>query len=108
MFGFAVYETIVWRSRFEEFESFLGPALPGERRTCGVDELNRGARGCAEIYSDLERARKLAIVGYTAGGALAVGAAALFLVAPRASDGQMALVCGPMPAVSGGACRVRF
>ena len=109
VFGFAVYETIVWRSRFEEFESFLGPALPGERRTCGVDELNRGARGCAEIYSDLDRARKLAIVGYAAGGALAVGAAALYLVAPRASDGQVAsLVCGPMLAVSGGACRIRF
>jgi hypothetical protein len=75
---------------------------------CGEHDPDRGGPGCAAIYSDMRRARKLAITGYVVAGVLAAGAATLFVVSAPRGRSDTAMACGPIVSIVGGSCRLAF
>jgi hypothetical protein len=76
-------------------------------RDCGIDNPNHGAPGCDGIYRGMQRAKKLAIVGYVAGGLLAAGAVTLFVLAPRERASKF-VACAPASKLDGLSCQMRF
>jgi hypothetical protein len=106
--GFAVYQTVSWQGRRNDFDSHTSNAGGARIRDCGVDEPGRGGPGCAAIYSDMTRAKKLAVVGYVAGGILAAGSAALFVLSRDDRSRESASACLPALTGLGGTCVLYF
>ena len=109
--GFGIYESLRWTQKVEEFESHVSTPAAGQppRRDCGIDDPGRGGRECDAIYSQMGRARKLAIAGYAVGGALAAGAVTLFVISADDRPARpVALACGITLTGVGGRCRVTF
>lgn len=103
--GLGIYGTARWHAKSDEFDSHRSTSSGS--RDCGVDDPGRGGPGCAGIYSDMRRARTMAIAGYLAGGVLAAGSATMFILSPRRQQ-QSAATCLPSVALIGGSCRLTF
>jgi hypothetical protein len=96
--GFGVYETLAWSRRKDEFESHskFFPDRQQRLRDCGTSVPGRGGPDCESLYDSASRARNLLILGYATGGALALGAAILFVVSSAPDDETShAFACGP-------------
>jgi hypothetical protein len=112
--GFGVAETAIWRSRVKDFDNHIGPQpdnpLVTDRTNCGTGDRNHGGTGCAALYDRMQTSRTLAIAGYAVGGAMAIGAAVLFLTSttPAQETASHAMVCAPWVAVSGTVCGFSF
>jgi hypothetical protein len=111
---FAVVETVTWTSKRSEFDNHRSqPADPTQTdmskwpHDCGADDPMHGGPACAAIYNSLSSARTLAIVGYTAGGALAIGATFALLRSGRHQPEQK-IACAPAFQGLGLRCRVSF
>ena len=102
--GFGIFEAVVWRRRVSDFD---GHRSTTGVRDCGLDDPARGGPGCAAIYSDMNRARTLAITGYVTGGLLAAGSVTLFLLSSDRAN-QSAAACYPSAVALVATCRFRF
>jgi tetratricopeptide (TPR) repeat protein len=110
----AAHQTLAWRQNTQRFESHVGPRTTSGQgasaRTisgCGIADPNRGAAGCEAIYRDLDRSKKLAIVGFAAGGVLGAAAVTLFLLTPREVLATQ-VACAPAPLFDSISCRLSF
>jgi hypothetical protein len=115
--GFAVFETVTWTKKADQFDNHTRlvtdtSGMMTRARDCGERVANRGSDECRRLYDGMQSAKRLAIIGYGVGAALAVGSAVLFLVSPAretAPSNEMSLsTCVPFVAGVGGSCRVRF
>jgi PEGA domain len=110
--GFGVFETVAWWKRKNDFEnhSSLVPGRSEPLVDCGEKVASRGGPECQALYDRAARAKTLLMLGYACGGALAVGAAILFVVAspPGDSETSHALACGPTLPLRGATCRLSF
>jgi hypothetical protein len=99
--GFGAFETWRWQNKLDAFNGVLTspPNDPAHKvSACGTADPNRGVLPvCGDLYGQFDRARTLAIVGYVAGGALAIGSAILFVVSGNDDESKSphALACGP-------------
>lgn len=115
--GVGVVGSAIWVGKRNDFDGHTAPVLdnvgmPTHQRVrdCGAENENRGGEECARIYDSMTRAKTIAAIGYVAGGLLAVGAGALFLLTPSAEgrDQHASVVCTPTFDAVGGACRFAF
>ena len=116
--GLGVAGSLWWMEKRDAFNNHtrLVPdtsgTMPSVRiRDCGGRLENRGGVECASLYDDMNRAKRLAIAGYVAGGLLVVGATALFLSSPgpHGPPAEVSLEsCGPLLHAIGGTCGLRF
>ena len=111
----AVIETIVWQSKRSDFENHLGPPadnpqLPQSswQSNCGESDPGRGGPGCSSLYDSMHRAEVLSIAGYAAAGALASGAAVLFLTSRHQDASDTRIACAASAAPSMFVCRLSF
>jgi len=112
---FGGVEAALWSKRVKAFDDHVGPSPVDPSRTstnCGADQPNHGGAGCASLYDDISSARRLTIVGLTAGGLLAAGSVALFILSMPSEGGspnaQAQAVCSPDLLAPGLSCRVSF
>ena len=78
---------------------------------CAEPAQNRGAAPCLAIYNQYTSERTMAIIGYAAGGALAVTSLTLFLISPSSSSSgseKVAFGCTPDLINPGASCRFSF
>lgn len=73
----ATVEQMVASSKGDKFGRTEASSFPG--RSCGTDLDGYGGPECAGLNDDWSSARRLALIGFAAGGALAVGSAILFV-----------------------------
>jgi hypothetical protein len=80
--GFGTVELVRWQHAEDSFNNHIGPApgMPSGSPTtyvhdCGEQDPMRGGPGCQSIYDQGVRARLMAILGFAAGGILAVTSA---------------------------------
>jgi hypothetical protein len=112
--GFGVFETFVAVSANHDFEQHIGPLGDNPQKmglNCGADDPSHGGAGCNSLYQDLQRARTLAVVGYGAGGLLAVGSVLLFWTSSlgtRDGGASGGVTCAPSWPTGGVACRFTF
>jgi hypothetical protein len=101
-------ETMRWQSGITDFNNYGVEADPSTR--CLVVSPTRGAPGCEALYNKYTSAERLAIIGYAAGGALAVTSLTLFLISPSSSPApeKVAFACAPDLLNPGAACRFSF
>jgi hypothetical protein len=104
--GFGAYEWVIKEQKFRKFNDDMtcnsNPGLP-----------NAGGGECPGLLADGNNAKRLGYIGFVAGGALGVTAAALFIVRQTmqgpSEDGRgNRLACAPSPTGLGGACAFRF
>jgi hypothetical protein len=114
LLGFGVFETITAVRATNKFEQHVGALADNPQKmgiNCGADDPGHGGQGCDPLYKDLQRATTLSIVGYGAGGLLAVGSALLFWTsAPPAgsADTGTGVACAPTWPAGGASCRFTF
>jgi tetratricopeptide (TPR) repeat protein len=106
--GFGAYQTVTWHERQDDFNNYRAPAAIVGAKTCGVDDPNRGAPGCAGIYTDYRRARTLAITSFVAAAALGAAATTMFVLSGVDGDSGLDIACAPAPTIRGGTCRLLF
>jgi hypothetical protein len=101
-------EALIARNKRDEFNNHMGLVNGLISKDCGVDALNAQ---CKPLKDAHDQAVTLSIVGFAAGGALAVGSLALFwLSSPkeRAAATARAFTCAPNLATPGVTCALRF
>jgi hypothetical protein len=128
--GVAVFETVRWSDKRQEFDAHTGPLMsaPGDTGpNCGLSEPNFGGSGCSAINDALSQARLVSLVGYGVAAAAGIGATIMFATSGSSSSSsrssqpppatQPALACAPTInvgayaptlGVSGVACRLTF
>jgi PEGA domain len=112
--GFGVFETVRWRDKRDQFDhvttaSASDPAVLVA--ACGTDEPRRGSLSvCQNLYTDMNQAKTLAIVGFAVSGGLAVGSVILFLASqkPGRPAKDSAIACAPVGSFTNIACRLTF
>ncbi|HXI54849.1 MAG TPA: PEGA domain-containing protein [Polyangia bacterium] len=114
LLGFGILETVATVNAKNKFEQHVGPLADNPSKmdiNCGAADPGHGGPGCDPLYQDLQRKQTLAIVGYAAGGLMAVGSGLLFWASSstpgdfRASAG---LACAPSWPAGGVSCRLTF
>ena len=99
-------ETVRWQRGIADFDNHSVNGRPD----CQVTEPLLGGPDCQGLYNKLTADRRLAMIGYTAGAALAATSLTLFLVAPRSSSvsDRVAFGCAPTLLDASVACRFSF
>ncbi len=102
-------ETVRWQSGITDFNNHNDPTGKSAD-ACSLPASNKGGAGCQDIYNQYTSARQLAIIGYAAGGALAVTSLTLFLISPGSSNAtdKVAFACAPDLLNPGASCRFSF
>ena len=105
-------EGIVAIKKRNEFNDHLGPDPNDPFGGAQITDCNTTAPtgACKSIQDSWSRARTVSIVGFIAGGVLAGGAAALWVISsPKEQAGaSTALLCAPDLGSRGLACRLQF
>ena len=109
-------EGIVAIKKRNEFNDHTGPDPNDPFNTTQITDCNTTAPtgACKSIQDSWSRARTLSIVGLIAGGVLAGGAAALWVISSPAGQGKAeaasstALACAPDLGSRGLSCRLQF
>jgi hypothetical protein len=107
-------EGVVAIKKRNEFNDHTGPDLNDPFNTAQITDCNTTAPtpACKGIQDSWSRARTLSIVGLIAGGVLAGGAAALWVISSPGGKEQAgagtALACAPDLGSRGLACRLQF
>jgi len=94
-----IVEHVKWRDKVGSFERM---------DSCGVNELNHGGAACQQLYSDGQRARNLAFIGYGAAATLTATALILYLTEPAAGTNTSMMTCAPTSGARGLQCALRF
>ncbi len=99
-------ETVRWQRGIADFNSHSVNGM----QDCQATEPLLGGADCQGIYNKQTSDRRLAMIGYTVGAALAATSLTLFLVAPRSSSvsDRVAFGCAPTLLDAGVACRLSF
>jgi hypothetical protein len=105
--GYGTFETFIALQRRNDFNNHKAPNATGELvADCNTTYLSTGCRPLKEAY---DRAVTRAVIGYVAGGALAIGSTILFVMSAKERPGSTAaLGCAPTLATLGLACRLSF
>ncbi|HVZ74344.1 MAG TPA: PEGA domain-containing protein [Polyangia bacterium] len=75
---------------------------------CSRSLANKGSKDCQQLLSAGDRDKLVAIIGFAAGAAAAVGSAVLFLTSGDSKPSATALSCAPELSHPGAVCAVRF
>jgi hypothetical protein len=104
--GAAGVETVRWQRGIADFDNHRVNGTPD----CQATEPMLGGADCQGIYDKLTADRRLAMIGYTVGAALAATSLTLFLVAPRSSSvsDRVAFGCAPTLLDASVTCRLAF
>jgi hypothetical protein len=99
-------ETVRWQSGVADFDHHQ---VNGQV-DCQTDAPVRGGADCQSLYDRFTSDKRLAIIGYAVGGALATTSLTLFLIAPRSSSApdRVAVGCAPNLLDPGVSCRFSF
>ena len=100
-------ETVRWQSGVADFDNHK----TNDQVDCAISGRPlRGGPDCQALYDQFTADKRLAIIGYAVGGALAVTSVTLWLVAPRSSAAseRVAFGCAPTLADPGLSCRLSF
>jgi hypothetical protein len=110
--GLAVFANVRWQDRRAAFDDHHIVTSTGSTLTrrypCGEDEIDRGGSECQRIYSQLRRARTLAVVGYAAAGLLAATSVIFFSSGAEGRPPEAFLACGGLGLSMGASCRIGF
>ena len=100
-------ETARWQSGITDFNNHNDAA---GKPDCLLSVPTRGGTGCQDIYNQYTSEKRLAIIGYAAGGALAAASLTLFLISPGPSSAadKVAWGCAPNLLDTGVSCRLTF
>ena len=98
--GFGVAELLSANGKFKDFNG---------RMECGETLKDRGGSSCRLLFDDATSARRLSIVGFAVGGALAATSVLFFLMTPEKRHGEsLSFACVPTLAQPGVSCAARF
>ncbi|MDB4981971.1 MAG: hypothetical protein JWM82_2723 [Myxococcales bacterium] len=108
LFAVGGVSLVLSNQNYTDFNNRLTPKTTTPMCDRGLSD--RGGSQCQKLLADGDRDKVLAIVGFVAGGALAIGSAILFVMSPRdSSPSATAVSCIPNLQVAAGAtCAVRF
>jgi PEGA domain len=120
----AVAEAVIWQLRRHDFETHVGPpagdpTLPPSmwKQSCGTLDVGYGGAGCKSLYDEARSAETLALIGFAAGGALAITSSVLFLTSRNHSTETQSkneskngrqMACAPAVFTRGFSCGLTF
>jgi hypothetical protein len=107
--AFGIVETVIAVQKQNAFNDHMGPN-PGDPGGPLIANCTTAALvdECKPLQEAYKRAVTFAIVGYAAGGALAVGSLVLFRMSPEKERQDARVACLPDPGTRGLSCALRF